>query len=165
MAKSKKVKKTGKKEPRLHKAERIWKLVHIQGYSYTAAWRKAVPMTKAKKANCGILAKRACDLFEKEYGEDIQKLLTAAGLGLTRIPEEISKSLNQKKVELYKGKVVSNEDGKIILFDDNFIQHKGRELLVRIHGLDKLQLEHGGTALNTIADIIRAAKEKDADKR
>lgn len=161
MGKSKKVKKSWKKEPRLHRAERIWRLVHIEGLSYIDAWRKAVPFTKAKRYNCGILAKRACDLFEDTYGEDLQRLLSAAGMGLPRVVKEISKSLNQKKVELYKGEIVRDEEGEIIHFDDNFIQHKGRELLAKIHGLEKMKMEH--TILSSFHDIMKEADKEDAD--
>jgi len=126
------------------RAEKIWKLVNIEGYSYTDAWKKAVPITKAKKANWHILAKRACDAFEKEHAHDLQKLLEAAGLGLQRVVQEISKSLNQKKVELYQGKIVKDENGNVILFDDSAIQQRGRELLVKIHGLEKQKMELTG---------------------
>lgn len=135
MGKSRKVKKLGKKQQLIIRAEKLWRLVHFEEYSYTDAWKKVVPVSKAKKVNWGILARRACDLFEKTYGKDLQKLLEAAGLGLPRVAEEVSKSLDQKKVELYKGEIVSDEDGNPILFEDNVIQQKGRELLTKIHGL------------------------------
>ena len=134
MGKRRKAKIT-QKQRILNRAEKIWKLVHIEGYSYTEAWRKACPVSKAKRHQWGKQAKKDCDLFEKTHGKDIQKLLVAAGLGLPRIVEEISKSLNQRKVELYQGEIVSDKNGKIILFEDNAIQQKGRELLTRIHGL------------------------------
>jgi len=126
------------------RAERIWKLVHIDGYSYTVAWKKACPVSKAKKQYWGKQAKKDCDLFEKEYGKDLQKLLDIAGLGLSRVVQELSKSLNQKKVELYQGKIVVDEKGNIIHFDDNMIQQKGRELLTKIHGLEKQEMKVTG---------------------
>jgi len=128
----------------LHRAERVWRYVHIEHYSYTEAWKKANPVTKAKKPSWVNLAKRDCDLFEKEYAGDLKKLLEAAGLGLTRVVQEIAKSLSVKKVELYQGEVVRDKEGNVIHFDDNLIQQKGRELLVKIHGLEKMQMEVTG---------------------
>jgi len=132
------------RESRESRDEKIWRLVNIEGYDYTKAWKKAVPVSKAKKANWGILGKRACDRFEKKHKHDLQKMLEAAGLGLPRVVEEIQKSLTQKKVELYQGKIVKDEDGNVILFDDNAIQQRGRELLVKIHGLEKQKMELTG---------------------
>ena len=134
MKKGRKAKIT-QKQRILNRAENIWKLVHIEGYSYTDAWRKACPVSKAKRHQWGKQAKKDCDLFEKTHGKDLQKLLIAAGLGLPRVVEEISKSLNQRKVELYQGEIVSDRNGKIILFKDTMIQQRGKELLTRIHGL------------------------------
>lgn len=128
-------KKKEKDERILRRAQRVWRLVHIEGHSYVDAWKKASPVSKSKKRNWGRLAKKDCALFEKTYGKDLQKLLEAAGLGLPRVVGEVSKSLNQKKVELYKGEIVVDENGNIIHFEDNVIQQKGRELLTRIHGL------------------------------
>lgn len=140
-----KVKNSQKKADRiLLRAEKIWRLVNIEGYSYTEAWRIACPITKAKKKNWGALAKRDCKLFEGTYGEDLKQLLDAANLGLPRVVQEIAKSLTQKKIELYQGKIVMDEKGKPILFEDNSIQQRGRELLVDIHGLKKsnIALDH-----------------------
>jgi len=128
----------------LRRAERVWRYVNIEGYNYTEAWRSANPITKAKKSSWTRLAKKDCELFEKIYGEDLKKLLEAAGLGLTRIVQEIAKSLNAKKIELYQGEIVCDKEGNIIYFDDNMIQQRGRELLVRIHGLEKTQMEVSG---------------------
>jgi len=153
--KSRKVKKSGKKQRLIIRAEKIWRLVYFGGYSYTDAWKKVVPVSKAKKVNWGILAKRACDLFEKTHGKDIQKLLDAAGLGLPRVVEEISKSLNQRKVELYQGEIVSDKNGSTILFEDNAIQQKGRELLTRIHGLGMAN----PIAVPILIEIINPDKE------
>ena len=139
---SKKVEKS--REIRERRNEKIWKLVNIDGYNYTDAWKEAVPVTKAKKRNWGQLAKRACDLFEKVHGHDLQKLLETAGLGLPRVVQEVSKGLTQKKVELYQGEIIKDEKGKIILFEDNSIQQRGRELLTKIHGLEKQQIKHSG---------------------
>ena len=141
MEKSKKVQIGKKKQRLLIRAERIWRFVYIKGYTYAVAWKKACPVSKAKKPNWGRLAKRDCEKFEKECGKDLQKLLDIADLGLPRIVQELDKSLNQKKIELYQGKIVSDKDGKIIHFDDNAIQQRGRELLVDIHGLKKQKIE------------------------
>ena len=109
--KRRKAKKITKHQRILNRAEKIWRLVNIEGYSYTEAWRKACPVTKAKRHQWGKQAKKDCDLFEKINGEDIQKLLETAGLGLPRVVQEIHKGLTQTKVELYKGNVVTDKDG------------------------------------------------------
>lgn len=57
-----------KKERILCRAIKVWNLVYIEGYSYTVAWRRAYPVTKAKKHHWCKLAKKDCDLFEKFYG-------------------------------------------------------------------------------------------------
>lgn len=69
--------KVGKNKRILFRAERVWKCVNIENYSFTDAWLKCCPSTKANRGNCGTLAKRDCDLFEETYGEDIKKLLHA----------------------------------------------------------------------------------------
>jgi len=128
-------------EIREHRYETVWRLVNIDGYNYTAAWIIAYPKTKAKKNARCILAKRACDAFEKTHAHDLQKLLEVSGLGLPRVMKEIQKGLTQKKVELHKGKIIKKRNGDPLLFDDNFIQQRSRELLVRIHGLEKQKIE------------------------
>lgn len=141
----------------LNRAERIWKLVHIEGYSYTEAWLKACPVSKAKRNQWGKQAKKDCDLFEKTYGKDIQKLLIAAGLGLPRVVEEISKSLNTKKIELYQGELVTDGHGETIFFEDNAIQQRGRELLTRIHGLGMAN----PTAVPVLIEIVSPDRKKE----
>jgi len=162
MKKRRKAKKISKKQRILNRAERIWKLVYIKGYSYTKAWHEACPISKAKKHQGGKQAKKDCDLFEKEYGKDLQKLLDVAGLGLSRVVQELEKSLNQTKIELYQGEIVVDEAGNIIHFDDNMIQQKGRELLTKIHGLEKQQVEHTGKVKHTVEtspEIIEAIQK------
>ena len=125
----------------LRRTQRIWRLVYIEGYDYVNAWRKASPVSKAKKRNWGRLAKKDCKLFVEKNGKDLQALLDAAGLGLSRVVQELDKSLNVKKIELYQGKIVVDKKGLIIHFDDNAIQQRGRELLVDVHGLKKQKIE------------------------
>jgi len=157
---SKKVKKS--QESREKRYEKIWRLVNIEGYDYTRAWKEAVPVSKAKKANWGILAKRACDAFEKVHAHDLQKLLEVAGLGLPRVVQEVEKSLTQKKVELFQGKIVKDENKEVIQFEDNAIQQRGRELLTKVHGLEKQQVEVAGTIDITVysSEIMRFIKAR-----
>ena len=66
-----KVRKREKKKQRetaLERAEKVCRYVHINGMALTVAWKKASPFTKAKKPNLCILAKRACERFEREKG-------------------------------------------------------------------------------------------------
>ena len=133
-----------KREPALERAEKVWRYVHIDGMTLTAAWKKAFPFTKAKKPNWSILAKRACELFEREKKDDLDALLEEANIGLTRIVKEISKGLTQKKVIVYQGKVMKDESGNPVEIEDNAAQQRMREALIRIHGLEKRIVEHSG---------------------
>ena len=51
-------KKKEKDERILRRAQHVWRLVYIEGYSYVAAWKKASPVSKSKKRNWGRLAKK-----------------------------------------------------------------------------------------------------------
>ena len=131
-------------ETALERAEKVWRFIHIDGMPYNLAWKKAFPFTTAKKKNWSTLAKRACELFESKKRDDIEGLLKAAGLGLTRVVQEITKGLTQKRVIIYKGEVTTDKQGNPVELEDNLTQQRMREALIRIHGLDKRIVEHSG---------------------
>jgi hypothetical protein len=96
----------------------------------TAAWLQAFPSTRAKRKNMPILARRACELFEKKRKNEADALIEEYGLGLTRIIQEIHKGLTQKRVIVYQGKIMKDERGNPIEIEDNAIQQRMREALI-----------------------------------
>lgn len=133
-----------KGESALKRAERVWKYVFIDGMSYTDAWKKAYPFTKAKKSSWVLLARRACDRFLEHKREDVDDMLRASDLDLPKVVQEIHKGLTQKRCIVYKGAVIKDENGQPILLDDNVTQQRMREALIRIHGLEKQKAEVRG---------------------